>query len=290
MDVELARLQRLHQHRAVAVVVVDDGLEIVAADVEREPGAPIVRDALVSDGAARIDLCHAIGAAAERWLHRRLAERAVPVVGLGDDGEPTHDQRQLAVVWIGEMEGNLAIAGGLDPLDAGKLVGEGGMALGGEDFEGERHVAGRDRGAVVPARLGPQEEADAAPVGRKRDALGDQPVGGVRLVCRAFEQALEGQARAGRARALQRERIERAVGIDRGEMEPAALGRIGGHVVEVRKVGAILQVAEERESVGRLLSRRAPDKVRHGRHRRRDGDSRALNEASSAESHRSISS
>ena len=81
------------------------------------------------------------------------------------------------------MERHLAIAGGLDPVDSGKLVGEGGMALGGEDFEGECDIAGRDRGAVVPARLGPQEEADAAPVRRERDALGDQSVGRVCLVC-----------------------------------------------------------------------------------------------------------
>ena len=155
MDVELACLQCLHQHRAVAVVVVDDGVEIVAADIEREPGGPIVRDALVGDGAARIDLGHAIGAAAERRLHGRLAERAVPVIGLGDDGEPAHDQRQFAVVGVGEVERHLAIAGGLDPVDSGKLVGEGGMAFRGEDLEGERHIAGRDRGAVVPARLGP---------------------------------------------------------------------------------------------------------------------------------------
>ena len=205
-------------------------------------------------------MADAIGAAAERRFHRRLAERAVPVIGLGDDGEPAHDQRQLAVVGIGEVERDLAVAGGLDPVDAGKLVGVGGMALGGEDLEGERHIAGRDRGAVVPARLGPQEEADAAPVGRKRDAFGDQPVGRVRFVRRAFEQALEGQAGSGRARALQCEGIERAVGIDRGEVQHAALGRVGVRVLEVREVGAVFEVSEEREPVGGLLGCRAPDK------------------------------
>ena len=114
------------------------------------------------------------------------------------------------------MEGHLTIPDGLDPVDAGELGGETWRALGRQNLERERHIGGRDRRAIVPSRLWPQEEAHRPPVGGERDLGGDQPVCRVRLVRRAFEQALEGEARARRAHALQCEGIERAEGTDRG--------------------------------------------------------------------------
>ena len=238
MEVVFACLQRLYQDRSVAIIVVDNGVEIETPRVVRELSPPIIRDSPVGDRAARIDLGDAVGAAAKRRLHRRLAEGVHLVIGLGDDGQPAHDQRQLAVVGIGEMEGDVVLAGGLDPVDAGKLVGKRGMALGREDFERERHIAGRDRRAVVPASPRPEEEAHAAPVGRERDTFGDEPVGRVRLVRRAFEQAFEGQTRARRAHALQRERIERAEGIDRGEVQHAPPSvRSARHIRSVQNRG-----------------------------------------------------
>ena len=116
------------------------------------------------------------------------------------------------------MEGDVAIAAGLDPVDAGELGGEAWRALGRQNLERERHIGGRDRRAIVPTRLRPQEEAHRPPVGGERDLGGDQPVRRVRLVRRTFEQALEGEARARRAHTLQRERIERAEGTDRGQV------------------------------------------------------------------------
>ena len=141
----------------------------------------------------------------------------------------------------------------------------------------------------MPACLGPQEKADAAPVGCEYHAFGNEPVGRIRLVRRALEQALERQARARRAHPLQCEGAERAEGVDRGEVQQATLGRVGVDVVEVGEVGSVLEIPEEREPVGRLLRCRGSDQGRERRHRRRSRDGRTLNEASSAEFHWFIS-
>ena len=144
---------------------------------------------------------------------------------------------------------------GLDSVDAGELGGEARRALGRQNLERERHIGGRDRCAIVPSRLWPQEEAHRPPVGGERDLGGDQPVCRVRLVRRAFEQALEGESpHPAAAHTLQRERIERAEGTDGGQVQRTALRRIRLDIVEVCKIGAVLQVSEEREPVGRSLA------------------------------------
>ena len=81
-------------------------------------------------------------------------------------------------------------------------------------------------------------------------------------------------ARGGHA--LDHEGIERVEGAERGEARLAAAGRRRVHVVEVAKVRAVLEVAEDRQPVAR------DRRVRGGRPRaggggepRRDGDTEA---------------
>ena len=79
---------------------------------------PVVGHALVDDLAARIDGFDLVGAVAERWLDRRLAEVALLAVGvlafpvlLRHDVQLADDHRQLAIAFGVERERHLVIAG-----------------------------------------------------------------------------------------------------------------------------------------------------------------------------------
>ena len=77
MEVEIARLEGLEGDRAVAVEIEAHAIEIVAAAIDRQIGAPIIRDPFIDQAAALIDVSDPIGAAAER----RRQGREVELVG-----------------------------------------------------------------------------------------------------------------------------------------------------------------------------------------------------------------
>ena len=62
----LPGLERFERDRRVAIIVVADRIEIIAALVDRQIGAPIIGDPAIGDRAAGIDRLDRIGAAAER--------------------------------------------------------------------------------------------------------------------------------------------------------------------------------------------------------------------------------
>ena len=96
-EVVLARLEGLHHHVAVPVVVVADAIEIVLAAIDRQVAPPVVGVAAIDDAAPRIHLLDAVGAAAHRRHQRRLLELHLGVVGPRDDRHQPEDQGQLAV-------------------------------------------------------------------------------------------------------------------------------------------------------------------------------------------------
>ena len=111
--------------------------------------------------------------------------------------------------------------------------------------------------AVVEARLRPQRKAIGQAVGGDADRARGEPIHRVRLVVGPRHQRREGQLHALRRVAAQDVAVERIEGqrvlvVDRARADlrkHAALGRLGIDVVEMRKVGRILQVAERRHAV-----------------------------------------
>ncbi len=122
------------------------------------------------------------------------------------------------------------------------------MALGDQRVEGPHDVVGGDRRAVLEARFAAQREGDPAAVFRVFDALGDQPIGGQRLVEAAGQQAVierailhEVVAVLGEAVALEGEGVEVVESADRRRLDRAAFRRVWVDVCEMREVGGIFQ-------------------------------------------------
>ncbi len=128
---------------------------------------------------------------------------------------------------------------------------EPGMALLAEHAKREHHVLGRDPASVPPAGLGAQPEDHPRAVGGQLHALGDEAVHGVRLVVGARHERLVEESRTPGRHPLEGERVERVVALQRPEPERPALGRVGVDVIEVPELGAVLEVAEDREAVTR---------------------------------------
>ena len=151
-----------------------------------------------------------------------------------------------------EAELDPALARLLDLLDALVVEAIGRRALREQRLEAPDHVVGGDRLAVVPARFGPQREGDPRAVGRRLHRLREQPVLGERLVGGAGHQRVVEQADPRRRVALDDERIERVEGA-LGDALPQlpALRRVRVHVLEVREVGGIREIAVDRETVRR---------------------------------------
>ena len=248
-EVVLVRLQRLHRHGGIAVVVVADHVEVVLAAPDGQLGAPVVGDPAVGDRAAGVDAFDAVGAAAHGRLERRLLEVVGREVGLREDRHLTHDQRQLAVEAHGEGEFHLALADLLGLQRVAIIGAVEGVAPGLEGIERKHHVVDGDRRAVVPARLGAQGEGDPRAVLGHFDLFGDQAVLRERLVLGPGHQRLEHLAQASRRLALEDERVEVVEAADRVQSHFAALGRVRVGVIEVGEVGAVFQIAVHRHAV-----------------------------------------
>jgi hypothetical protein len=138
---------------AVLVVVVAQGVEVILPDIDRQVLAPIVRDATQNHPAARLERLDLVRAAADRDVERRLLEvPRLPVV-LRQDGKLADDQGQLSVRPALEGELHLALADGLDAIDAGVVGAVARVALLAQGLEGKDDVFRGDRLAVMPARL-----------------------------------------------------------------------------------------------------------------------------------------
>ena len=250
-----AGFQRQQRGRAIAEVVVAHLVEIEAAAVDGQVLAPIVVPAPVAHEGALLEVTDLVGAGAERGLQCGLLELARGVVGLGEDRQPRHPRRQVAVRRHGEGEANRVGIDGLrldDILEQREAVR--GMALLLEDVEAEDHVGRGHWRAIGEPGFGAHAEGDGAAVRGKLRRVRDEAVDGVRLVHVARHQGVEQQVKALGGITLQDEVVEAVEGIARrgaDERQAPALGGVGVDPVEVLEVRGNLEIAEGREAMPR---------------------------------------
>jgi len=103
----------------------------------------------------------------------------------------------------------------------------------------------------VPARLGPQVEGDPGAIFGHLHGLGQQAVAGEGLVGRRLGQGVVDVADAGRRIALDDEGVETVEAADGRQLDDAALGGVGPHVVELLEIGAVLGIAVHGDGVDR---------------------------------------
>ena len=156
-------------------------------------------------------------------------------------GQLTEDQRQLAVVAVLELEQHLErvlrdhfrYIGVVAAVERGAAFDQG--------VEGEHHVFGADRLAIVEASLRAQIETDPAVVRGFFDLPGDQAVFGKGLIEAGAGQGVVDQFDVVCRHPLADERVEAVETAETVLAEYTALGRIRVHVVEVLEVGRILR-------------------------------------------------
>jgi hypothetical protein len=199
-EIVLVGLEGLHQHGGVGVIVVDQAVEVVGTDRDRQFRPPVVGIANKRDAPARVDGGHLVGAGAKRWLQCRLANVALLPRGvlalppmLRKHIELPKNVGQLTVARRIERKTDDPFAGRLGLRDVAVVAAEERV-----DFlqrvEGPDDVVDRHRLAVLPAR--PRVEPILRPgeVGGIPHRLGQLRVAGgdVQLVQRGREQRLVG--------------------------------------------------------------------------------------------------
>ena len=252
-EVELVALEGFEHHRRVAEVLTAKLRKVVFAKIDGKVLAPVLGHALVDRGATRLEALEPIRTRAKRRFQGGLRDvasfsvrpRALPPV-LRQDRKLAHDLRELAVFLLVEGEGDLALAGLLCVTDV--LVVQGVLRVVGlQGFEGEDHIHGRHRLAVVPARLRAQPIGDGGEIGRVAHGFRQEAVFGSDFIERARHQRVVDQADAVLDLSLhagngQVEIIERALG---PKPDDAALRRVWVDVIEMLEAGRILRLAEE---------------------------------------------
>ncbi len=263
-EIEMADLECLEGGHPVAIVGVADLVEVPLTLADGQILGPPVLDALVGNAAAGIHLLDAVGSRAQRNLERRLGKIARLAVGagglpemLGQDRQLADDHRQLAVALDVEDERDLIVAGLLGLGHVLVVEGEVRRRLL-DGVEREDHVLGRDRLAVMEARLRTQLEGRGAEVVGKGDPFGEQAIGRRRLVGAALHQLVVEQAQADRRIAPHRKGIERVEGPKRPLPHAAALRRVGIDPVEMSEALVVGRLADQRERVvlGEIVRRR----------------------------------
>ena len=267
-DVDETLAERLPGHGVVAVEVIADGAEIVAATVHSDIPAPVVGHAFVEQETRLLELGDAVRTAAEwRDLGRLGVVRFAPVVfGKDRDLAETGYDRRIQTVDVGQVDGAFTLAVDLHRLDHAEGGAQVERRVRRDMVEGEVHVPRRNGHAIVPARLRVQPDPHPAEIVGDHHPLGEIAVEVADLVVRRREQAVV-KERVGaevvlHARcddALVQVGGERIPGIVGRQHHHAALGGIGIDVVEVLESGGVLELAEERHAVleGRLGDRRA---------------------------------
>ena len=243
LGVELAdigqrlRLERLLQHRVVAVELDPDFVEIVGAAPEGQVAAPVVAVAAQGDMAADLVVGHGVGAGADgHVLDPGGREILVLPLGLLQDRAQPGDQRQLAV---GRVEGDphAARPGRADARDLGPERPVAGMPLFAQHPVRPDHVLHRDRAAVGERRLLAQREFDPFAVRPGLDRFGQQPVKREGLVPRSPHQRFVGEvSQLPRRLALEREGVERVESPHIARHHAAALGGVGVGIGQGHKI------------------------------------------------------
>ena len=165
--------------------------------------------------------------------HRQLAE----------------DHRHFLVHPLAQMEFDRVRVHGDGLIHRAVIIAIEGRALLPKGLEGPDHIRRLDRMAIMETRFRPKPEGDRAFVVRYRNPLRQEAVFRVRLVHRLRHQrVVDGRGR-GRRRALDDEGIEAVEGPPAQTGHRAALRRVRIDIVEMREIGAVFQVAMNREAV-----------------------------------------
>ncbi|MNM89464.1 hypothetical protein D3C81_1016960 [compost metagenome] len=239
--VELAGLERFEGDCAVAVVVGGHLVEVVETTVDRQVLAPVVLDPLVADRAPRLDLGDLVRAAAQGDFQVALGELAAFPEVLGQYRQLAEDQRKFAVVAVLELEQHPLRVFGDHFGDIGVVAAVQRCAVLDQGVEGEHHVFGVHRVAVMKTRFGAQVEAHPAVVRGFFDLAGDQAVLGERFIQALGHQGVVDQANVVGGYALVDERVEAVETAEAGLAKGAALGRVGVDVVEVLEAGRVFR-------------------------------------------------
>src|SRR5690606_24650473 len=104
---------------AVGIAEIDDAdlVEIVAACIYRQITTPVIGTAPVAYLRARAHLIHDIGAASRGHFHRTLLEAPIIIAMFRKDRHEAEDQRQLAILAIGQDEADTMGVRLLNALD-----------------------------------------------------------------------------------------------------------------------------------------------------------------------------
>ena len=220
------------------------------AAVDREVIAPVILDAFVRHRAPGLEAVERVGTAAERRFQCGSLELVVGEIGLREHRHLAQDLRELAVLAVLESELHAVLVALLDLGDVAVVDAVERPAFLAQRVEGPEHVVRRDRRTIVEPRLRPQVIDHPGTVLRHLHGFRDEAIGRLRLVLGAHGESVEQQSGARRRHALEDERIERIeAGADREIAHRAALGRTGIHILEMREVRRIFDVAVERERV-----------------------------------------
>ena len=174
----------------VAVGVESHGVEVIETAVDRQVLGPVVLYPLVTDAAPGLDLGNLVRPAAQRDFQVAAVEFAVFVPVLGQHWQLAEDQRQLAVVVVLEPEQHPQRVFGNHFGDVAVVLAVERGAILDQGIEGEHHILGAHRVAIVEARFGAQVETHPAIVRGFLDLAGDQAVLGERLVLALTHQGV----------------------------------------------------------------------------------------------------
>ena len=248
--VEQPFAESLPRNGVVAVQVVSDLVEVVAASIDGKVASPVVPHAFEAHmGSVMAD--DAVRSAPE-WRHEGRFVRlpSFPVVR----GKYAHVSEQLQVGG-GEFslvaKHHLAHAGDLHRIEPVHVD----LALDCAEgvVERELHVLRRDRHAIVPARTGMQSKMQETFIGSERHALRQVPVEAAQLVAGAVQEVVVGSVHARRDHRLVVPFVCEIANRVRGrEPHRASLGRVRIHVVETLEIRRILEFVDDRNAVTKL--------------------------------------
>ncbi|MNC28414.1 hypothetical protein D3C75_766180 [compost metagenome] len=263
VDVELAGLEGFEGHRAVAIELVLDAVDVVLAAVDRQVLAPVVLHPFKHQPAPRLDLGDAVGAAAQRRLEGGGLEVALLPVVLGQHRHFAQAQDQQRVAGALEHEADAQRAENVHPLHFLQVGAVDRVAILEQRAVREGHVSRGDGLAVMPAGFGAQVEHHPAAVLAVLHRAGDQAVAGGRFVAgrvvlagadhqrlvQFADAVLLEIGRGNRARPLEGVGVEGVEGTESHGPQGAALGRLRVDPVEMGECGWVLERAELRVSV-----------------------------------------
>ncbi|MCY1394794.1 hypothetical protein D9M71_97200 [compost metagenome] len=157
------------------------------------------------------------------------------------DRQLTEDQWQFTVTGVLEVEAHAQLVLDHHLVDVRVVVAEHRVAMTHQRLEGEHHVVGGDRRAVVEACLRAQVEAHELVLRVLLDLFRQQAVLGERLVEGVEGQGVVDQAELRCRIALGNVRVEAVVAAEIGKAQGAALRCFRIDIVEVLEVGRILR-------------------------------------------------